>query len=157
MDKKNVSIGIGSVVFGAFFFISALGIKEAKASSASASLFPKIITAMMVIMGLLLLLREYVRMHNGSSNPKPIQIKNGKLMLVFCASMLLYALLLEILGFLICTFLYLTAMAILLDKENSRRSMLYKVLFGGLLTAAIYLMFNNFFNASLPIGMIFGG
>ena len=77
MDKKNVSIGIGSVVFGAFFFISALGIKEAKASSASASLFPKIITAMMVIMGLLLLLREYVRMHNGSSNPNPSRSKTA--------------------------------------------------------------------------------
>ncbi len=157
MDKKNVSIGIGSVVFGAFFFISALGIKESKASSASASLFPKVITALIVLMGLLLLLREYVRMRNGASSSKPIELKNVKLVIIFCGSMLLYALLLNTLGFIVCTFLYLTSMAVLLDKNRNKRSIVYSIIFGIFLTAAIYLMFNNFFNATLPVGMIFGG
>lgn len=157
MNKKNIAIGIGSVAFGAFFFISAFSIKQSASSSASASLFPKVISGLMMLMGLLLLLREYMDARKGKSDSSPIELRNGKVVLTFCGAMILYAFMLNVLGFIICTFAYLTSMVILLNKERSRRNIIISVVFGVVFTALLYVMFDQFFNATLPVGIVFGG
>lgn len=157
MNRKNIIIGIGSVLFGAFFFVSAFSIRQSQASSASPSLFPKVISALMVIMGLLLLLREFVGAGTNKGSAGSITKINGKKVLAFSAAMIAYAALLNVFGFLICTFLYLTGTTFFLGGGKGKTAVARSLVYGALFTALLYIMFERLFNATLPIGIVFGG
>lgn len=157
MNRKNIIVGIGSVLFGIFFFVSAFSIRQSQASSASPSLFPKVISALMVIMGLLLLLREFFGVNTEKHNANSITVKNGKHVLAFSAAMLAYAALLNVFGFLFCTFLYLTGMTFFLSERMEKKTAVHSLIYGVVFTALLYVMFERLFNATLPIGIVFGG
>ncbi len=157
MNKKNVIIGIGSVLFGAFFLAFAFAIPRVQASSSSPTLFPKLISALMVLMGVLLLLREYISSRGGEKKKEEIHFKNGKYILIFAGSIVLYAVLLNFLGFIICTFLFLACLTYVLNHEKSWRSVLIAVIYGAVFTVALYFMFERLFNATLPVGSLFRG
>lgn len=157
MNKKNVIIGIGSVLFGAFFLAYAFTIPRVQASSSSPTLFPKIISALMVLMGALLLLREFISSRGNEKKKEGIRFKNGKYILIFAASVVLYSVLINFLGFKICTFLFLTCLTYILNHEKNWKSVLIAVLYGAIFTVALYFMFERLFNATLPVGSLFRG
>ncbi len=156
MEKKNVGLGLASTLFGVMFFVLAFQIPEKKVQSSSPSMFPKFISCLMIIAGLLLVLREYVQSKHRDSESSAVKIENKGLVFGAIAAMVLYALLMDSVGFVICSVLYLFGSMFMLDRSRSAKEILKKLLISIVLTGVIYYVFAGMFHANLPTGILGG-
>ncbi len=157
MDKKSVGLGLASALFGVLFFVMAFQIPEKKVQSSSPSVFPKFISCLMIIMGLLLVLREYVQAkHREDIKGKALKIENKALVFGAIGAMILYAFLMNVLGFVVSSVQYLFFTMFMLDRSRSPKEIVKKLLISIILTAVIYYVFAGMFHANLPSGILGG-
>lgn len=155
MHKGSIYLSVGGIVLGLTFYISSLSIRQAVALSSSPVEFPRFISALIIITSLLLLVREFVCARREKKEATSLHIANPKIVLGVAGGMVLYVVLLNMLGFIPCTFLYLfgTTLILTLPEKNIWKNLLYSAV----LTGVIYVMFDVAFGATLPVGSIWMG
>ena len=161
--------GIVLCVFSAAYFYAATQIKIMKMLSASflnASSVPKLWGALMFLLGVVLIIRgrlQILRARKDGTAPEAVSVNQWMktflaenyaviLMLVVLG---LYVFLMEPIGFLLSTVLFLWAEFNILSRKTERRIVLtgiLAVIFG----AAIYLLFRYAFAMPLPQGILKG-
>ncbi len=154
MQKKwNKDHAVGLILFaiGVAMGILSMGIRvRGRSTDPGSRLFPLIACILIAVCGVIVFLTA------GKATPKPYVGKAGWLrILIFMAVMVAYLLALKYLGFLISTPFFLFATSTMLAGEK-KTSLLGRIIYALVLTAAAYLLFKNALKMSLPVGLIFG-
>ena len=80
--------------------------------------------------------------------------ENSKRMIVSFVALVVYAIVFNLLGYLISTFLFLTFLTWYLTKEKSRATIVKSLLNGVIVTVIIYVVFSTLLNVILPSGFL---
>lgn len=79
--------------------------------------------------------------------------ENSKRMVISFVALLVYAVLFNVLGYVLSTFLFLSFLTWYLTKEKNRAAIWKSVLNGFIVTVVIYLVFTQLLNVILPSGI----
>lgn len=150
---KNRVTGLVSLVLGVIYFFATKNLPESAVSDPiGPRAFPYIISAGMVVVGLILTLkREDVTEKNRAvifnlSTEKELMLDVG----YTCVAGIIFGLILEPLGYLIATFLFMTAMMFV---ANGRR-IAYNISIGLAFSLVTYGLFFGLLEVSLPRGIL---
>jgi putative tricarboxylic transport membrane protein len=146
MTVRAVSLGFIAawLVLGLYFVVQGIGLQLGSISSPSTGFMPFIIGIILIIFSIasavpLVLSPE-------KSNQTPLRIERFRDPAIVAVSMIVYALVLERLGFVASTFVLIVFLAKLVGGTTIVRS----VILGGLATAACYLVFGVLLGVRLP-------
>lgn len=116
----------------------------------SPSYFPLLLGGVLVVLGILLFIRSDMsksieslkNLKNMSKNEKA----NSKLIIITCAICILYAVIFNVLGFVISTIVFLEAMLYLTNKKEILKNTIVSLCF----SIGVYIIFSNFLGIILP-------
>lgn len=150
---KNRVTGLVSLVIGVIYFFATRNLPESAVSDPiGPKAFPTMVAAGMIVVGLLLVLkREKVTPKNRAvlfdmATEKELMRDIG----LTCVAGLIYGLILEPVGYLITTLLFMTAMMFI---TNGRRT-LYNLSVGLVFSLTTYGLFFYILDVSLPRGIL---
>lgn len=163
--NKNLIAGIFIFLFSLFFFLFSFSIKLTNIDKMVGSrAFPQIVTVLMMILSAWLIISSIYNNRKGikaeqddkegdrenRDGPKPNYINT---VLVF-ACLAIYIFLLDKLGFIIATILYLFSQMYVLETESKKKIGKYVVI-SVITTFIIYFVFTKRFSLVLPRGILF--
>ncbi len=157
-----VEVVIGAIFVSYFFAARGIGKKAIARAAFGPDFYPMLIAVIVVALCALLFFFDLYALvkKRGTSGPVSETSRSGekkqtKTVLVTLLFIVAYIALLDILGFILTTFLYLTLQISLLSPHAlTKRSIL---LYGGLsavFAAAVYFIFTEFFLLMLPAGIL---
>ena len=165
--KKNIIPNVVIFILSLFFFIASFTIKLTNIDKVVGSrLFPQIVTLLLMALSLFLIIADMMENKRNEASKTKVEEDNKEIeevtdkpnyintILVF-GSFGLYLILLEQVGFIISTILYLSSqMYILAPKEDktSKKILIYTVI-SIIVTMIIYWIFAEGFQLVLPRGM----
>lgn len=152
MKKGNVVSGVVLLALSIWLFVMAHALPVKATSATGPGFFPKIIAALMAVMSVALIAREWLAWRRTGGMAPPVAWGNWKRMLMVLAAILGFTAFVSILGFLITTFLFLFVMLFLL--EPVKKTIWKKLLIAAVMTAVVYVIFAVVFGASLPRGLL---
>lgn len=136
---------------GAFLFESGrLKIKEGYALTSAS--YPRLLAIILILCAVVLIIRFFLKYKYFITEEKTKGL-DLRIFAVF-AILLLFYLLLEPLGYLICGVLLMSGLSLLLQK--GKRHMFDSILFPVVLTVGLFIVF-QFMNVYLPAGILFKG
>ena len=131
------------MVIGVFFILESRKISaSAYGSSVGPDIFPMILGAILILLSLRLFYETFQYFDSGTSK----EVLDYKRFLIILVSALLYAFLMETLGYLITTFLFLLISFQVMDKSGLWKSFVIAGCFSG----GIYYLFVEVLEGSLP-------
>jgi hypothetical protein len=167
MNWSNIVIGIILLIFAALYYLSTLGFPPpSKMDNLGSAFFPELLTGALVLLSVLLILTSVFRGRGSEDDGDAAVIKGAERLeedsfvaeniswkSLFAAVGLpfIYVGMIPILGYLICTPLFLIALIRLLGYEKWVNNVAASV---GL-TAALYLLFVTALGVRLPEGIFF--
>ena len=152
LNQVNVIMGVLVAAIGVYFILAGRALPSPVTASTPPGLFPQIVGGLLALLGAVLTIRELLRYRRGASQPKKIVIDNAKTLLIAMALTLAYPFLMKKVGFVVITFLYLTAM--FYNLEPVVRKLWIKMLISAVFTALLYAVFGMVFKVSLPVGLL---
>ncbi len=169
---KDVVAGVFFILFGAVYFLFSFSIRLTNIGGAHGSrLIPQIVAILLMAMGLLLALRDVVPMiknRTASSAGDAVSVGTGgtlgqrlkawlkpyrKVLAIFVLSFA-YTAVMELLGFIIATPLYLLAMMKVLTPAKKKSRIVVNIIISAIATAALFFMFRYGFSMILPKGIL---
>jgi len=158
-EKKYNDLGSGITVtiFGILYLAFSFSIKVTKlGGSTSSRMFPQLIAVIFIFLGVMLIIRSLKhRVVGGQEGQAPAKFgkKYQRVLSVFVISFL-YVLLMNILGFIIATPLYLYAFILVLSPKDGKKNHLRDVVIAIVATALLYFGFRYGFSMMLPRGIL---
>lgn len=152
LNKTNVIMGVVVAAIGAYFIVAGRALPSPVTASTPPGLFPQLVGGLLVLLGAVLSIRELLRYRRGTSQPHKVVINNAKTLFIAMGLTLAYPLLMKNVGFVVITFLYLTAMFYNLDPAVHR--LWLKLLISAIFTALLYVVFGMLFRVVLPTGLL---
>ena len=148
--KKDVISGIFFMGLGVMIFFSSYTIKTNMFSQFSSSLLPRTVAILMFILGALEVLVSWRA--EGTGNPA---ISKQAIMQVCISitSMLVYALCIDVVGFIIMTTLLMFVQMLIISNWKYKRSVSYLIISAGS-SVAFYYLFSHVFYLMLPQGIL---
>ncbi|GHV36859.1 permease [Synergistales bacterium] len=151
MRFNNMVIGIAAILSGAFIFIYSQSFPDLGDGRPGASLFPMILSALLVIVGLVQIPSGVKNAKNGETLVTRLPEFNlhgfcNFLVVVMCVLFYIYAS--DFLGFIITSFLIMFVLTLTL---RARVAVSIAVSLGA--TLCVYLMFNKMLMVPLPVGL----
>ena len=148
------------VLLSLFYLIHSFGI-PIRPLTISSRLVPQLAGGTMLVLASAHLVISLFKMRgksarastSGSGGSEGLIKSNYKNVLLTLALITLYVIGLSTLGFLVSTFLFLTAQSFLLAPKDKKKP-LFILLSSIIFTASIYFLFRHIFNVSLPRGFI---
>jgi flagellar biosynthesis component FlhA len=160
MIRKYGDVIAGGFLIGlsTYIFIASFGIKMLTASRIGSAFVPQVTSVLLAIAGAFILINGIkkvkandVKVEQGNdSKEKPIKIYSVIATLV---SIFLYILLLEDIGFLIMTALYLFIQFYILASKSERNIPIF-IVTAVVISGCIYFIFANVFQLMLPSGIL---
>lgn len=117
-------------------------------------IYPLIISGAMSILSLVLIIAELKHQRSGKK-AEPVRLRlgpDGKIIAIIVVLSLCYALLFDLLGFVIATFLFLEATMLYISKA---KKMLWPTVIALLFAVGVYFVFGRMLGVTLPPGRIF--
>lgn len=155
--KKNM----GDLFAGVFFLVIAVvyatqipRIKLTKISLINSAFFPKICVTGLIILSFCQIYQALKKMKL-AENGKTEERKDYRCVIMTFALSLIYVMLLEPVGFLISSILYMTAQMAVLCPQGEQKPVLYVVI-SIAASAIIYFLFRNGLHLMLPSGILTG-
>jgi hypothetical protein len=111
-----------------------------------ADFFPKLISCILFILSAILFIKSF----RGIQEPSPFN-KNVKNVLIAIVAIIAYLVLMNIIGYLIASILFLIVMFKFLKVHSNKLLIIYSILFA----TFIWYVFSNIFNINLPTGIFF--
>ncbi len=163
--KKDFYSGIFFLLFSIFLYVLSYAIKMTKADSLGPQFFPRLVALFMAILSIVVIVNGYKGMkeeknkeQSGSNQPSKAPEKIDKLSLLFSSILLIgYALLIDTLGFMITSALYLFFQIYLISPPEllKKKNLVINGVISIVVPVALYFIFYRAFNIFLPTG-IFG-
>ncbi|MDD4573399.1 MAG: tripartite tricarboxylate transporter TctB family protein [Sphaerochaeta sp.] len=157
MNKKNFGLGVFVIALGFAMFLASLGIKDFAAVGVGATFFPRLASMGFVILGVLLIIQvlrkpEAADREANSSEVTDTRKKNFSIVqsIVLIA---LFLTLLETLGYIICSALYIFFQILVLANEKKKRYVLYGII-SVISSLTTYLLFVRVFQVMIPRGIL---
>lgn len=162
-DFRDLYAGLVTMATAAFLFFSTFGTKSFTTGSIKADTIPKIVAVVMFVLGVLTIvkwLREKPVKEVEAKAPEAdesaaeetVKERFKKITTpVTLALIFLYILIMDKVGFVISTFLYLTAQITLLSTDLSKKSFLKSALIAVIASVLIFLIFGKAFKLALPV------
>lgn len=153
------------LIFSAFFYYQSFGISNQNLTGLEATFFPRVLLAAIAALALLLLIRSFFiksaavkKVEQGEDGEEDAKRKWWKVPLIF-ALFAVYILLIDILGFTISSFLFMTIVYLIAITATPLKKTFKKhaVSIGFLLVVSITLtfIFERFLSVFLPKGLFF--
>ena len=149
--KADFFSGIGIAIFAAVFFIMAGTYPEADGYGLGPGGFPRIVTGTMFILGVLLSLNSFVVARRGVKEDVRVTVPELLNMLLLAAAFLGYIFVIQYLGYIITTIIFLFLFMYLYGDRKWKRMALVTVVG----TAATYALFKYVFLIYLPAFYLF--
>lgn len=155
---KGLITGIVIALFAIAYLIGSLFIKRTKFVSIGADFMPK-------IYGTVLLLLAACQVYQGfleakqfvtATEKNEVKQKDTKNVLLTFILIVSYVALMELLGFVVSSMIFLFLMSLLLTPKNMKHNYIVTIIFSVILPLGAYLFFRKIMHLSLPIGIIFG-
>jgi hypothetical protein len=157
---RDIITGGLAVVFAVLLFALSFGIKDFSSVRLGPDFVPRLTAGFLGILGVILLVQGLRPMYLSRKNPareKPAPAeetgKSGHGVLLSFLLLGGYIALLDSVGFIITTTVYLFLQMILLSHETHRRYVLFALISAGTAVAAYYL-FVGFFEVMIPAGIL---
>ncbi|MDP5276223.1 tripartite tricarboxylate transporter TctB family protein [Chengkuizengella axinellae] len=149
LNSMNRKVSIVIFLFSMFYLLFSYQIEPSPFAKIDADIMPKGLGYLLLVLSVLLFIenKEETEQEKAKRN---ISKKEISLLLLIVLFVLLYILLLEAIGFIIVTILFLTATSRLLGYTNWIRMLIVFVTF----TLVIYFSFNELLGLSLPSGIL---
>lgn len=157
---KDVFCGGALILLGAGLYAASFGIKSVALNLIKADFFPRLDAALLVLLGVILVITGLVkarRFRPPEDKPVPFWKNDGTVsMLETLALITVYLFALKPVGFLLSTFVYLTAqMLVLAPREKRGKKDVALFVFISAVTAlTVYLVFVKVFYLMLPAGIL---
>ncbi|MEH1740617.1 MAG: tripartite tricarboxylate transporter TctB family protein [Fusobacterium varium] len=152
MNYKDLGAGIFFLLFSIIIYTQSLKINVTVGDIMGPRFFPQLVSIIMGILSFILIVASF------KSEEKSGKIFENKLsMIMTLIILLMYAILLEIVGFVILTIFYLFIQILLLLPKEYLRNKKYLVITGfvAIITPIfLYLLFYNVFSIFLPAGIL---
>lgn len=156
MNKKTLGLGIFSIAFGTVLFILSTGIKDFAAVGVGAKFFPRLAATGFILLGILLLLelRQVVVNTASPSEPAPKSTRFHLNPALYSMGLLVaYVALLEPVGYIISSTLYIFFQIQILHRGNKHHYVRYAII--SIISAIItYLLFVRVFGVMIPAGLL---
>ncbi len=149
--KADFFSGIGIAIFAAVFFIMAGTYPEAEGYGLGPGGFPRIVTGTMFVLGVLLSLNSFVVARRGVKEDVRVTVPELLNMLLLAAAFLGYIFVIQYLGYIITTVIFLFLFMYLYGDRKWKRMALVTVIG----TAATYALFKYVFLIYLPAFYLF--
>ena len=156
---RRTSMSAGVLAVSLFYFIYALLCIESRhvRGVPDSGFIPRIVGGMLVILSIVMTVSDFRKNRREPEEPSSSEKKESRNVLGTAVLLLVYIFLIEPLGFLIASTLYLFAQFLYLtDVQKLRRPKTYLLYFviALLVSAGIYYLFLNVFHLILPAGLL---
>lgn len=139
----------------AWIFYEASTFKGSALDSIGPALYPRLVATVIGICGLALLITAKNKPAKVSDDKSKEKESDYKSLLVVICALIIYSILIEWIGFIICTVLFLFSLALYLDKRPMKEKIKTAALFSIGLSICLYLFFGEFLGVLLPeIGLL---
>lgn len=165
--RKDAISGMLAVLFGIAVYLDSLNVKSMKGILVTSAFFPQVAAVLLVILGTILIIdstisnKSFRKKSELSSEEKAATMKgnvivlrkNAKLVLVSIVLLGMYIVLLEPIGFLIATSLYVFFQIFLLAPKTKRRKVVYAII-AAATSIILYVIFVLGLSIILPPGIL---
>ncbi len=148
--KKDVISGTFFMVFSAMIFLSSYSIKTNTFSQFSSSLLPRIVAALMFVLGSIEVILHWKSQEVGNSANSKQSIFQ---VLISILSLLIYALSIEYVGFIIMTTLLMFVQMLIISNWNFKKKIQFLVI-SVCSSVVFYFLFSRVFYLMLPGGIL---
>ncbi|MGB4406522.1 MAG: tripartite tricarboxylate transporter TctB family protein [Sphaerochaeta sp.] len=157
MSKKNIGLGIFVIVLGIAMYLASFGIKDFAAVGVGATFFPRLASIGFVILGTLLII-QVLKQPQPVANANPPSVgtvprKNTYSVILSLCLLIVFLALLETLGYVICSTLYIFFQILILTPEKKKKYLLYGTI-SALSSLSTYLLFARVFQVMIPNGIL---
>ena len=143
--RQDAGLGLIVAAFGAWALYKTFSMP------ASAVLFPRIVTSLLIILSLLLTVTSLINMKKGKyPDAQPLEVKTLQNPLISFAMIVAYVALINVLGFYSATVLFLIVFMRYMNIRSIKTIALTEVVLVGF----IYLLFSVALNVRLPQGLL---
>lgn len=144
---KNISVSLAFIVFGVLYYIEALGIRKMMKNDIGSGVFPRIIAVAIILLAVANLIRTFVVKEEDSKKAGSDMFGGWVTVLLLAA----YVLLLEPVGFLLSTAVYLFLQILVLAPPDERNYLTIAIV-SVVTPVVIYALFVYAINMPLPKG-----
>lgn len=157
MKNKNFGLGVFSIVLGIAMYLASFGIKDFAAVGVGATFFPRLASLGFVILGTLLIVQVLRHPKAVATAPASSEITSPpqkKYSVILSMGLLIVFLaLLETLGYIICSALYIFFQILILTYEKKKKYILYGII-SVISSLSTYLLFVRVFQVMIPSGIL---
>ena len=161
--RKDLCSGIFFMVFAIFLYVESYAIKMSKADALGPQFFPRMVAVAITILAVVLILKSVAAIRAEKAEAKePAAEKAGKLswntpLILTMALLCGYFLLVEEVGFIVLTTIYLFCQIFLLLPKGSVRNIKRLVIVAVVsptVSVGVYMLFYKVFSIFLPAGIL---
>ncbi|WP_321301948.1 tripartite tricarboxylate transporter TctB family protein [uncultured Sphaerochaeta sp.] len=157
MNRKNLGLGIFSILFGIFLFIISLSIRDFAAVGVGAKFFPRIASLGFIILGLIFIaeqvrIRILTNVQNDSTEKTQISFTINPA--VFSMLLLVvYVAAISFLGYIISSIIYIYFQILILNRGKTIHHLRF-VMIAVVSSALSYFLFVRVFGVMIPAGLL---
>jgi hypothetical protein len=149
-NSKDFKLGVGFTAF-CLFCLFYLIPNQVGGMTEEASLLPVLITIFIAALSVSLILSSIRLEPAGDSEPHPVKTSKPTTLVVVIGIMIAYAWLMEVIGFVFCSFFAMSALFFTFGVRNYKKMAVIIVITLGVL----YITFEKLLGAPLPVGTLF--
>jgi putative tricarboxylic transport membrane protein len=153
LDKQNSITGVLVVIFGTLIIwvANGYGLRGLSPDPLGPSVYPKALGAALVVLGVILTVVSFKNRRKPEEENKPFLQSGGKRVLAILAAGLIYAVVLETIGYIICTVALILVIMIVTGERNKKKLAITSVS----ISIGLYFAFTELFMVLLPSGFLF--
>lgn len=161
--RKDLYTGIFFILFAVFLYAQSYAIKMSKADALGPQFFPRLVAVAITILAVVLILKSIaaIKAEKAEAADKPAEASKGipwnAPLLLTMALLIGYFLLVDKVGFIILTTIYLFCQMFLLLPKGSIKNMKYLIVVAAVsivIPVGIYMLFYKVFSIFLPAGIL---
>lgn len=146
------------MLFAIAYLIGSLFIKRTKFVSIGAEFMPEIYGSVLLLLAFCQIYQGFIEAKQFMAMPEENEEekKDTKNVVLTFILIIAYVALMELLGFVVSSMIFLFLMSLLLAPVNIQHNYVAAIVFSVILPLGAYLLFRKILHLSLPIGIIFG-
>lgn len=150
MKKPDIISGLIGILFGVYILVTAAGFPQDVVMRIGPAFFPMVLASLLICFSCLLLCFALLGKSKGTVEKFNFKDPGTQRAVIALLVTIIYSLLLNVLGFIVTTILYLFGLMFLLEKRDYLSMSLISV---GV-TLGVFIIFEKFLHISLPIGLL---
>ena len=157
--KKYSELITGGIIglFAIAYLVGTLFIRKSRAVSIGAEFIPRIYGVVLLLLAVCLIYQGIKSAKSFASEQTSAEgKKDTKNVLFTFVLIIIYVALMQILGFILSSILFLILMSLVLTPANTKPNFIALGIYSVLLSAGTYYLFHNLMFIPLPVGILFG-